>query len=66
MLRGLWKLAWIEVKIFAREPLGLFGTLAMPVIVFVVLGRILGGRSAGQSARFAQTLGVELQSLPAC
>ena len=63
MLRGLWQLAWIEVKIFAREPLGLFGTLAMPVIVFVVLGRILSGRSAGQSARFAQPLGVELPVL---
>ena len=63
MLRGLWQLAWIEVKIFVREPLGLFGTLAMPVIVFVVLGRILGGRSAGQSARFTQPLGVELPVL---
>ena len=39
MLRGLWRLTWVEIKIFLREPLGAFGTL-VPVIVFVVLGRI--------------------------
>ncbi len=43
MLRGLWKLTWVEIKIFVREPLGVFGTLAMPVIVFAILGRVLGG-----------------------
>ena len=37
MLRGLWKLTWIEMKIFVREPLGLFGTLGMPVIVFLII-----------------------------
>jgi ABC-2 type transport system permease protein len=60
MLRGLWKLTWIEMKIFAREPLGLFGTLAMPVIVFVILGRILGGRSAARPPEMARIVGVEL------
>ena len=38
MLRGLWKLTWLEIKIFAREPMGLVGSLAMPVIVFIALG----------------------------
>jgi ABC-2 type transport system permease protein len=42
MLRGLWKLTWIEIKIFLREPLGAFGTLGIPVLVFVVTGRIVG------------------------
>ena len=65
MLRGLWKLAWIEVKIFVREPLGLFGTLAIPVIVFVLLGRILGDRAADRSAQVARTLAVELPILAA-
>ena len=46
MLRGLWKLTWLEMKIFAREPLGLFGTVALPVVVFVVVGRVLGRRPA--------------------
>ena len=27
MLRGLWKLTWIEIKVFLREPLGAFGTI---------------------------------------
>ncbi len=42
MLRGLWKLTWIEIKIFLREPLGAFGTIGIPVLVFVVAGRIVG------------------------
>jgi len=42
MLRGLWKLTWIEIKIFMREPLGAFGTILVPVLVFVILGRIAG------------------------
>jgi ABC-2 type transport system permease protein len=42
MLRGLWKLTWIEIKIFLREPLGAFGTILVPVLVFVIMGRIAG------------------------
>jgi ABC-2 type transport system permease protein len=42
MLRGLWRLTWLEVKIFAREPLGLIGSVAVPVLIFVLLGRVLG------------------------
>jgi ABC-2 type transport system permease protein len=41
MLRGLWALTWLEIKIFVREPLGLIGTVAIPV-VFVALGRMFG------------------------
>jgi ABC-2 type transport system permease protein len=43
MFRGLWKLTWLEVKIFLREPMGAFGSIFFPVIVFVVAGRLLGG-----------------------
>ena len=46
MLRGLWKLTWIEIKIFLREPLGAIGTIVVPVLVFLVVGRIIGGRGA--------------------
>jgi ABC-2 type transport system permease protein len=42
MLHGLLKLTWIELKIFLREPLGAFGTIVIPVLVFVVAGRLLG------------------------
>ena len=50
MLHGLFTLAWLETKIFVREPMGLVGTLAMPLVVFVVLGRALGTGARGSVA----------------
>src|SRR5580700_38480 len=44
MLHGLWKLTWIEIKIFLREPMGAFGTIVLPVVVFLGLGRFAGSR----------------------
>jgi ABC-2 type transport system permease protein len=44
MLRGLWRLTWLEIKIFVREPLGVVGTIAIPVVVFVLFARVLGPR----------------------
>ena len=46
MMRGLWKLSWIEIKVFLREPMGAFGTIVFPVIIFLVVGRIVGRRMA--------------------
>jgi ABC-2 type transport system permease protein len=43
MWRGLWKLTWLEIKIFMREPLGALGTILIPVVIFVGLGRLAGG-----------------------
>src|ERR1035437_5686822 len=43
MLRGLWSLTWLETKIFLREPLGAIGTIVVPVLAFVVLGRMTAG-----------------------
>src|SRR5665811_1629870 len=40
MMRGLWELTWLEIKIFLREPLGAIGTIVFPVIAFLVLGRM--------------------------
>jgi ABC-2 type transport system permease protein len=45
MLRGLWKLTWIEMKIFMREPLGAIGTIVVPVLVFVVVGRVITSKA---------------------
>jgi len=42
ILNGFWKLTWVEAKIFAREPMGFVGTLVMPVVIFVLLGRAFG------------------------
>jgi ABC-2 type transport system permease protein len=44
MLRGLWKLTWIEIKVFMREPMGAFGSIVVPVLLFVVLGRFANNR----------------------
>lgn len=41
MLKGLWKLTWVETKVFLREPMGAVGTIVIPVVLFVVLGRTL-------------------------
>ena len=50
MLNGLWKLTWVEIKVFVREPMGVVGSLAVPVILFVVLGRVLGSRQPTPAA----------------
>lgn len=41
MLRGFWKLTWVEIKVFLREPMGVVGTLGIPILLFFVLGRTL-------------------------
>jgi ABC-2 type transport system permease protein len=63
MLRGLWKLTWIEIKIFLREPLGAFGTIGFPVLVFIVLGRVVGGRPAPPSLAASSFIRVGLPVL---
>ncbi len=45
MLRGLWRLTWLEIKIFVREPLGVFGTVGVPVLLFLGVSRLLGPRT---------------------
>jgi ABC-2 type transport system permease protein len=63
MLRGLWQLTWLEIKIFVREPLGLVGTLGLPVLMFVLMGRLLGGAAPQMSGRRAALIGVQLPVL---
>jgi len=45
-MKALLKLTWLETKIFVREPMGVFGTIGIPVIVFVVASRLVGPRVA--------------------
>jgi ABC-2 type transport system permease protein len=63
MLRGLWKLTWIEIKIFLREPLGAFGTIGFPVLVFLVAGRIAGRRLPSPSLAASNFIRVGLPVL---
>ena len=54
MLKGLLKLSWIETKIFMREPLGVIGSLGMPVILFLLLGRAMRAVPRGTPRPFVK------------
>jgi ABC-2 type transport system permease protein len=59
MMRGLLQLTWLEIKIFLREPLGAIGTIAVPVVVFLVVGR-----ATNRSAETPETLQFMQVGLP--
>ncbi|HJN46528.1 MAG: ABC transporter [Acidobacteria bacterium] len=59
-LRGLWKLTWLEIKIFVREPMGFISAIGIPVLIFVVLGRTLGQRLGEATTQAAVQLRVGL------
>lgn len=63
MLRGLFRLAWLELKIFIREPLGVFGTVGIPVVIFVVLGRLFGMRAGRVPSDAPRVMSVDLPIL---
>jgi ABC-2 type transport system permease protein len=62
-MRGLLALTWLEIKIFLREPLGVIGTIGVPVLVFVVLGRLAAGRLPAAPAGRAGFVGAGLPVL---
>ncbi len=51
MLRGLWQLTWLETKIFLREPLGAIGSIVIPVIAFVAIGKATVGTKVPSSSK---------------
>src|SRR4029078_10918201 len=55
-LRGLGQLTWAEIKIFIREPLGAIGSIVIPVVLFVMLGKATGGRPAPAAPRLSDLL----------
>jgi ABC-2 type transport system permease protein len=56
-LRGLWRLTWLELKIFMREPLGAIGTVLIPVALFVALGKAVSGERAAPTEPFGGLVG---------
>jgi len=64
MLRGLFQLTWLEIKIFLREPLGAIGTIVIPVVVFLLVGRAMGGRSAASASASASAAVFLREGLP--
>jgi len=43
-MRGLWKLTWIEMKLFLREPMATFFTLVFPMMLLFLFGSIYGNK----------------------
>jgi len=41
-MRTLFKLTWVEIKLFTREPITVVFTLALPIIFLVVMGGVFG------------------------
>jgi ABC-2 type transport system permease protein len=64
-VRGLLTLTWLEIKIFVREPLGVIGTVAIPVLVFVVLGRMFGRPAGAAPGRAPDLMTTDLPVLAA-
>jgi len=60
MLRGLWRLTWLEIKIFVREPMGVIGTLGVPVGLFVIMSRLLRPGGRGAAPRVPAFVGTDL------
>src|ERR1700729_3204357 len=63
MFRGLWKLTWLEIKIFVREPLGAFGSILFPVVAFLVAGHWWSGMHTPAASASSEVLRVEVPVL---
>jgi ABC-2 type transport system permease protein len=60
MGRDLLRLTWLELKIFLREPLGAVGSLVLPVLVFILLGRLVGSRMRPEALESSGFLRISL------
>jgi ABC-2 type transport system permease protein len=63
MFRGLGRLTWLEIKIFVREPLGVLGAVGVPVVLFLLFGRMFGGQYRGSPATVPRLVGEDLPIL---
>jgi ABC-2 type transport system permease protein len=64
-LRVLLKLAWIELKLFLREPMTIVFTFAFPVVLMFVLGEVFGNQSGGSNERVFGGMGAMNYYAPA-
>lgn len=60
LFRGLGALTWLEVKIFLREPLGVIGSVFVPLFVFIIIGRTFGAQMTGAGEGRRGLVGVDL------
>jgi ABC-2 type transport system permease protein len=64
-MRGLWKLTWLEIKIFVREPLGFIGSVLVPLLVFIGMGRLFSAGGKPTPPELSTAVGVEIPVLGA-
>ena len=43
-MRSFWKLTWVELKLYLREPMAAFFTLGFPMMMLFLFGSIFGNR----------------------
>ena len=43
-MKSLWKMTWVEVKLFLREPVAAFFTLIFPLMMLLIFGFIYGNQ----------------------
>lgn len=60
MLRGLFHLTWLEIKIFVREPMGLFGTVGAPLVMYLLMGRLARARPGRAAEDLPRMMTVDL------
>lgn len=53
-MKSFIKLTWMELKLQVREPVGLFFTLAFPVMLMVLFGTVFGNESSTQFNGYGQ------------
>jgi ABC-2 type transport system permease protein len=44
-MKTLWKLTWVEIKLFFREPTTMVFTLALPLLFLLVMGGVFGNNA---------------------
>ncbi len=64
-LSVLFKLTWIELKLFLREPMTIVFTFAFPVVLMFVLGEVFGNQSGGTDEQIFGDLGAMNYYAPA-
>src|SRR5262245_18735118 len=60
-MTGLLKLTWVEIKIFLREPLGVIGSVLVPLMVFIAVS---GTTSPGPASERARASGLDPSFAP--
>jgi ABC-2 type transport system permease protein len=64
-MRGVLKIAWVETKLFVREPLTLIFSFGLPLLVLFVLAEVFGNKPDQSSKHVARGLGAINYYVPA-